>query len=213
MNADPATAGLPVDPIAAKLFTLYPAPNTGAPGATTNNFVFDPNRTQFSTTADARIDQHFNENNLLYGRYTLNHVTTLLPDNLPAVNVGGTIVNPGSGPFGFSGPAKDIAHNFQLNFTHIFSPTLLLELKAAYTRIDNLSNSSNSGTNPAALFGFPGNINFGPAASGLPLIQPNGFQALGDSRFIPLEDLNNTFQYNGAVTYNCGSIRSRPERR
>jgi hypothetical protein len=204
VNADPATAGLPVDPIAAKLFALYPAPNTGAPGATTNNFLFDPNRIQFSTTADARIDHHFNENNLLYGRYTLNHVTTTIPDNLPAVNVGGTLVNPGSGPFGFSGPARDTAHNLQLNYTHIFSPTFLLELKAAYTRINNISDSSNTGTNPASLFGFPSNINFGSAATGLPLIQPSGFQALGDSRFIPLQDLNNTFQYNGAITKSIG---------
>jgi hypothetical protein len=204
--ADPTIAflHLPVDPIAAKLFTLFPAPNTGAPGATTNNFVFDPNRTQFSTTVDARIDHRFNDNNLLYGRYTLNNVTTDIPDNLPAVNVGGTVVSPGSGAFGFSGPAKDVAHNVQLNFTHIFSPALLLELKTAYTRIDNSSNSSNAGTNPASLFGFPGNINFGPSASGLPLIQLPSIQALGDSRFIPLEDLNNTFQYSGAITYNFG---------
>ena len=204
INANPATAGLPIDPIAAKLFTLFPAPNTGAPGATANNFVFDPNRTQFSTTVDARIDHRFNDTNLLYGRYTLNNVTTDIPDNLPAVNVGGTLVSPGSGAFGFSGPAKDVAHNVQLNFTHIFSPTLLLELKTAYTRIDNSSNSSNAGTNPASLFGFPSNINFGPSATGLPLIQLPSIQALGDSRFIPLQDLNNTFQYNGAITYNVG---------
>jgi len=188
---------LPVDPIAAKLFTLFPAPNTGAPGATTNNFVFDPNRTQFSTTVDARIDHRFNDNNLLYGRYTLNNVTTNIPDNLPAVNVGGTLVSPGSGPFGFSGPAKDLAHNFQLNYTHIFSPALLLELKAAYTRIDNSSDSSNAGKNPASIFGFPSNINFGASATGLPLILLPSIQALGDSRFIPLQDLNNTFNTMG----------------
>lgn len=202
--ANPATAAFPVDPIAAKLFSLFPAPNTGAPGATANNFLFDPNKTQFSTTVDARIDHHFNESNLFYGRYTLNHVSTLIPDNLPSVNVGGTVVNPGSGPFGFSGPATDVAHNVQLNFTHLFTPTLLLELKAAYTRIDNQSNSTNTGSNPAGLFGFPSNINFGPSATGLPLIQFPSIQALGDSRFVPLQDLNNTFQYNGTVSYNFG---------
>jgi len=202
--SDPKTAGHPVDPIAAKLFALYPAPNTGGPGATSNNFVFDPNKTQFSTTVDARIDHKFNESNLLYGRYTLNNVTTDIPNNLPSVSIGGTVVSPGSGPFGFSGPAKDVAHSLHLNYTHIFNPALLLELKAAYTRINNFSDSANGGKNPASLFGFPSNINFGPSATGLPLISPNGFQALGDSRFIPLQDLNNTFQYSGAVTYTFG---------
>ncbi len=205
VNADPAIpAGTPLDPIAVKLFSLYPHPNTGTPGATANNFLFDPNKIQFSTTVDGRIDHRFNDSNLLYGRYTLNRVNTTIPNNLPAVSVGGTLVSPGSGPFGFSGPANDVAHNFQLNYTHVFTPTLLLELKTAYTRIDNFSNSPNAGTNPAALFGFPSNINFGPVASGLPLILPNGLQGLGDSRFIPLEALDNTFQYNGAVTYTHG---------
>ncbi len=200
--ADPAIpAGTPLDPIAVKLFSLYPAPNTGAPGATANNFLFDPNKTQFSTTVDGRVDHRFNDSNLLYGRYTLNRVATVIPNNLPSVNVNGTLVSPGSGPFGFSGPANDNAHNVQLNYTHVFTPRLLLELKTAYTRIDNFSGSPNAGTNPANLFGFPSNINFGPVASGLPLIQPNGLQALGDSRFVPLEALDNTFQYNGALTY------------
>jgi hypothetical protein len=204
VNADPRTAGLPVDPIAAKLFTLYPAPNTGGPGATANNFVFDPNKTQYSTTVDGRIDHHFNDANLLYARYTLNNVSTNIPNSLPSVSVGGTFISPGSGPFGFSGPARDVAHNVQLTYTHIFDPKLLMELRAAYTRIDNFSNTPNAGTNAADLFGFPNNVNFGSASTGLPLIQPVGFQNLGDSRFIPLRDLNNTFQYNGTVTYNRG---------
>jgi len=205
VNADTAIpAGTPLDPIAVKLFSLYPLPNTGAPGATANNFLFDPNKTQFSTTVDGRIDHRFNDTNFLYGRYTLNRVSTNIPNNLPSVSVGGTLVSPGSGPFGFSGPANDVAHNVQVNYTHVFSPALVLELKTAYTRIDNFSNSPNAGLNPAALFGFPGNINFGPVASGLPLIQPSGLQALGDSRFVPLEALDNTFQYNGAVTYTRG---------
>lgn len=203
--ADPATAGLPVDPIAAKLFSLYPAPNTGGAGATANNFVFDPNRTQYSTTVDGRIDHRFNENNLLYARYTLNNVSTDIPNNLPSVNINGTFVSPGSGPFGFSGPARDVAHNGQLNYTHIFTPNLLLELKAAYTRINNFSNTPNAGTNASTLFGFPSNINFGSASSGLVLIEPKGFQNLGDSEFVPLQDLNNTFQYNGAITYTRGA--------
>src|SRR5579872_4147227 len=121
----------PLDPIAVKLFSLYPHPNTGTPGATANNFLFDPNKIQFSTTVDGRIDHRFNDSNLLYGRYTLNRVNTTIPNNLPAVSVGGALVSPGSGPFGFSGPANDVAHNFQLNYTHVFTPTLLLELKTA----------------------------------------------------------------------------------
>ncbi len=204
--ADPATAGLSVDPIAANLFKLYPLPNIGAPGQETNNFLFDPNRTQFSTTFDGRVDHRFSNNDLFYARFTSNNVSSVIPTNLPNVTVNGVSINPGNGQFGFAGPAKDIAYNGQLNYTHIFSSNLLLELKAAYTRIDNTSNSPNSGTNAATAVGFPSNINYGPlATSGLPLINIAGFAPLGDSNFVPIVDISNTFEYSGAVTYNHGA--------
>jgi hypothetical protein len=204
--ADPATNGLPVDPIAANLFKLYPLPNFGAPGQETNNFLFDPNRTQFSTTFDARVDHRFSNSDLFYARFTSNNVSSVIPTNLPNVTINGVSINPGNGQFGFAGPAKDVAYNGQLNYTHIFSSNLLLELKAAYTRIDNTSNSPNSGTNAATAVGFPSNINYGPlASSGLSLINVAGFAPLGDSNFVPIVDISNTFEYNGAVTYNRGA--------
>ena len=203
--ADPATNGLPVDPIAANLFKLYPLPNFGAPGQETNNFLFDPNRTQFSTTFDARVDHRFSDNDLFYARFTSNNVSSVIPTSLPNVTINGVSINPGNGQFGFAGPAKDVAYNGQLNYTHIFNSNLLLELKAAYTRIDNTSNSPNSGTNAATAVGFPNNINFGPlASSGLSLINIAGFAPLGDSNFVPIVDISNTFEYSGAVTYNRG---------
>ena len=81
----------------------------------------------------------------------------------------------------------------------------MVELKAAYTRINNVSNPPNAGTNAATLMGFPKNINFSAESSGLPLIDITGLATLGDSRFIPLQALNNTFQYGGAVSYDRGS--------
>ncbi|HXO04256.1 MAG TPA: TonB-dependent receptor [Candidatus Sulfotelmatobacter sp.] len=205
--ADPAIpAGTPVDPIAANLFKLYPMPNTGPAGSLVNNFVFDPNKTQFSNAFDARVDHRFNESNVIFARFTSNNVSSVIPTNLPSVTINNVLINPGNGQFGFAGPAKDIAYNAQLNYTHIFSPALLLELKAAYTLIDNTSNSPNSGTNAATAVGFPSNINFGPLdSSGLPLINMAGTAPLGDSNFVPIVDISNTFEENGAISYTRGS--------
>jgi hypothetical protein len=204
--ADPATNGLPINPIAANLFKLFPVPNTGAPGQSTNNFIFDPNKTQSSTTFDGRVDHRFSNYDFFYARFTSNNVSSVIPTSLPNVTINGVSINPGNGQFGFAGPAKDKAYNGQLNYTHAFNTHLLLELKAAYTRIDNVSNSPNSGTNAATAVGFPNNINFGPlASSGLPLINIAGFAPLGDSNFVPIVDLSNTFQYNGAVSYTRGT--------
>ena len=201
--ADPYTAGLPIDPIALNLFKLYPAPNVA--NATSNNFVFQPRGTNYSYTVDARIDHQFNANNLFFARYTSNHVDALIPTALPNVTINGVSINPGNGQYGYAGPATDIAYNGQLNYTHLFTSNLLMELKAAYTRIDNQSNSPNSGTNAATAVGFPGNIDFSAASSGLPLTNVAGFAPLGDSNFVPIADLTNTYQYSGTVSYIKGN--------
>jgi len=206
IDSDPQIpSGTKLNPIAAQLFKLYPLPNIAGAGAGAPNYLFDPNQTQVSHTGDARVDHWFSSRDSFYARYTLNNVETNIPNNLPSSSVGGTVISPGSGDYGFSGPAKDTAHNLQLNYIHIFSPAVLLELKAAYTRINNVSNPPNTGTNAATVMGFPKNINFSAESSGLPLFDITGLATLGDSRFIPLQALNNTFQYGGAVSYNRGT--------
>ena len=222
--ADPyIPAGTPINPIALNYLKLFPAPNaagsaltaTGstaaiAQGAASNNFSYQPKSNNYSYTIDARVDHQFNPNNQFYARYTSNHVTALIPSALPNETVAGLSVNPGSGQYGYVGPATDIAYNGQLNYTHIFTPSLLMELKAAYTRINNSSQSPNSGTNAGTAFGFPGNVDYGPASTGLPLLSTSGFAPLGDANFVPIVDLTNTFQYAGTVTYTKGrhSIRA-----
>jgi hypothetical protein len=205
--ADPnIPAGTPVDPVAANLFKLYPLPNTGAPGQLTNNFVFDPNNVQSSNSYDARVDHRFNDKNLFFARFTSNNVASVIPTSLPNVTINGVSVNPGNGQFGFAGPAKDIAYNAQVNFVHTFNANLVLELRAAYTQINNSSNSPNSGTNAATALGFPNNINFGPLdSSGLPLINIPNLAPLGDSNFVPIVDVSNTFEENGTLSYTRGS--------
>jgi len=59
---------------------LYPLPNL--PGLA-NNYASTQNKTQFSHTGDIRIDQHFNENNFLFGRYTSMMLPPSLPDFFP----------------------------------------------------------------------------------------------------------------------------------
>lgn len=206
VSSNPATAGDTVDPIAATLFALYPAPNTGAAGATTNNYTYDPPNVQYANTADARVDHRFNSKDSLYARYTLNRVSSLIANDLPNQTINGVSLSPGSGTYGYSGPAQDNADNYQLNYTHVFSDTLVMELKAAYNRINNSSSGANTGTNAATVVGFPSNVNYGPASTGLPLFeQGNDLATLGDSEFLPLQDLTNTFQYNGAITKTIGN--------
>ena len=99
-------AGTKRDPIAAQLFKLYPLPNIAGAGPGAPNYLFDPSQTQVSHTGDARVDHWFSARDSFYGRYTVNNVETNIPNNLPSVSFAETVISPGSGNYGFSGPPK-----------------------------------------------------------------------------------------------------------
>lgn len=197
IDAGNGTAGLAIDPIALNYLKLYPAPNSG-----TNQFVVDPNKTQFSHTVDARIDHRFNVNNNFYARYTYNNVATNNPAQLPN-EVNGIVA--GGGRWNFAGPASDKAHQIALNYTHIVNQNTLVQLRAAYTRINNLSLPLDYGTNGDTKMGWGNNMNFNSLSSGLTPLGINGFPDLGDGAYVPLQDIDSSFQYDGSVSYHHGN--------
>jgi len=133
-------------------------------------------------------------------------VTTTQPTGFP--DKGG--INPG-GLFAFAGTNATRAQNLQLDLIHIFRPTLVLELKAGFTRAAIQSLTVNDGKNTANQIGFPCNatscVNTGDIQTyGLPrMIMNSGFQELGDAVFVPLLQFDNTFQYAGALTWTRGT--------
>jgi hypothetical protein len=177
------TAPYAIDPIALTYLKLFPAPTNAN---LTNNYVISPNETQFSNTFDVRIDHKFNTNNLIFGRYDYNKVNTFTP------------------------PATDYASQLGLGYTHIFTPRLILDLRAAYTRINNLSLPLNYGKNADTTVGFGSNMNFNTTSSELTPIGFGPFADIGDGAYVPLQDIDSTFQYSGSVSYTRGnhSIRA-----
>ena len=81
----------------------------------------------------------------------------------------------------------------------IFGPTLIGEFKTGYLHSDIESLPLNYGTNLSKTFGIPG-VNFDAVTSGLAGMNPAGFAGLGDATFIPLIQIDNTWQFAGNVT-------------
>ncbi len=187
-----------IDPIGAKYFALYPLPNR--PGVA-NNFSSARNRTFDGLTADARIDHRFSDRNSLFGRYSINRNDVDTPGILPAVNG----IEPGGNILTFAGTSKIRANAVQLNAVHVLRPNLILELKAGFTRVDIRSLPLNNGKNLSRQFGLP-NVNLDDASSGLaPMFFSGAYASVGDGVFVPLTYLDNTFQYQGAVSYTRGA--------
>jgi hypothetical protein len=190
------TTGLATDPVALAYLKLYPAPNTGSAGQIGSNYTVSPNKTQFSNLFDIRVDHAFSPKDHFFGRYNYNKVKTHTPAAIAASTAGGII--PGGGRWNFSGDANDGGQQYALGFTHTFNQDLLVDLRAAFTRINNFSTPLNYNTKADETVGFPAN---GSLTSGLTPVGINGLNDLGDGAYVPLQDIDSTFQYSGTVSY------------
>ncbi len=186
-----------IDPIGAHYAALYPAPT--APGFI-NNYSGSQNRTQFSSTFDARIDHRFSDDESFFARYSFNDVATFTPGVFPPRDG----IEPGGDLFAMSGQAEQTAQNAQLNYIHIFNPRLLMELKAGFARLNNASFPLNYGRNVSSEFGMQG-VNLSSETTGLSPIWVVGYSPLGDSGFLPLRNIENNFQYAGSLTHTRGT--------
>ena len=186
-----------IDPVALNYLKLFPAPTNSN---LANNYVISPNKTQYSNTFDARLDHKFNDRNMLFARYTYNKVDTKTPAALG--HQGGFDIS--GGRYIFAGPATDKGQQYALNYTRLITTNLVLEAKAAYTRINNLSLPLNYGASPDTAVGFGSNMNFNSFSNFLTPIQFGPFSDIGDGAYVPLQDIDNTFQYAANMSYTRG---------
>ena len=98
---------------------------------------------------DARVDQHFTANDTLFARYSYNPVTSTFPCYFPMTNGfcpgGSGFISNGQ----FPGTNNTTGQGAQINYTHVFNPSLLMELRAGFMRLHIDSETINSGTNAA----------------------------------------------------------------
>lgn len=186
-----------IDPVALYYFKLYPAPNQGS-----NQYFGVPSEAQNSDDFDLRGDLHIGDNDSLFAHFVYNKVLTSEPGSLPVVSVAGLQINPYSG---IVGTADQLDYNSAINYTHIYSPNLLMNLFASYTRANNSTYPHDIGMNPNLAFGQP-NVNSAIGnASGLSPITVVGGTNLGDINFVPVTHADNTFQYVGSLAYTHGA--------
>jgi len=197
------------DPVGKAYLAMYPCPNISTSGPF-NNYESVAKQPQNTLSLDGRIDQHFSNSDSLFGRYSYNNVDTNVPGLFPSVKVPGISdqVFPGGVLFSFPGDSTTKAHGVAFVYDHPFTPNLVMELKAGYTRIDIHTKNLNDGKNVSSAIGLT-NANT-PAAPNTTGLTPTdfltgGYANLGDSVLTPIIDVNNTFIYNGSLIYTHGA--------
>ncbi len=193
-----------LDKVGLEYFGLFPAPNTGSTSVLGANYNQNVTKIYNSTTYDARVDHRFGDKDSMFGRFTYNPTFNSQPSLFPAVNG----VTAGGGIY--PGPSTANSQGYMVDYIHIFSPTLVMELKGAFTRLFLFTDSPSDGTNQSQKFGMP-NTDVGGQISGLatvdivPMRGTGSDFTLGDDRYVPIFDVNNVFQESGSLTWTRGA--------
>ena len=190
-----------LDPAAVTLMSLLPAPTNNS---ATNNYTISPPSTLNDDQFDVRIDQNLAAADRLFFKYSFDKPSLITPGTIyPAanssINVGPYLATGGNG---FTTSVQ--TQSGTLGYTHVFSPSLLLEAHAGILRWYANVNPLGLGYAAASAIGIP-NINYNALSGGLPAFTISGFSSLGDSSSYPEQSRITTFQYDGDIIKTVGT--------
>jgi len=152
-----------ISPIAKKAMSLIPLPNLGT--GTTNNYAGGTVRTKDADTFDVKIDHQMNDQDRFSVRYSFQRPVTTDPGRFGIAGGGGK---------GFAATGTNRTQSGALNYTHLFSPTLLTDARFGVSRYANLTRNSDYGTKATDALGIKG-ANLDDWSSGLTQITIGGY--------------------------------------
>ena len=154
-----------INPISTKILGLIPQPT--ASGFTNNYFATLPFRKD-TDSFDVKVDHNATDNDRISGRYSLQRPTIF---QAPIFGAAG---GPAQGAFQGTGVQR--MQSAGVNYTHIFSATLIAEFRAGVNRYHNTANNADYGTNASTALGIPG-VNIEPFTSGLAGVNIGGYSS------------------------------------
>ena len=175
-----------LDPTGLSLASLYPLPNRAVPG---QNFVSSPNLTDRDDHFDVRVDHSLAPSSELTFRYSFADDSLFEPFTGPTFPL-----LPG---YGNSVPSR--SQNAMAAETHVFSPSLLNEIRFGFDRVALGVVQQNAGTDINAAVGLPPIAV--PRDFGLSLISVTGYSPLGDDPNNPQHGVTNDYQVLDTLTW------------
>jgi hypothetical protein len=153
----PGVAGNLIDPVAAKLFLLFPKPTVNATDIGTlqgSNFFSSGGNSESNNQFDIKVDHRFGERDLLSVRYSQQK------HSFTSFNAFGNFADPVT-----SGPGYFTNHDVAINHTHTFSPRVVLTVTYGLVRrFDNFPGIKGQFPNIESSFaglGFPSYLDSG----------------------------------------------------
>jgi len=161
-NAIPADR---IDPVARAALQYYPLPNREGTASNANNYAGNSDATLDRDILVGRIDHQLRTTDLLTVRYYINDSAT---------NVTGSYGNAAADPLADSTDVR--VQSLTTAHTHIFTPTLVNELRATYLRRKFINRRPGLGSNLAGTIGLRG-----VTAQAFPAFDIPGYAALSSA--------------------------------
>ena len=178
-----------IDPLAARLAALYPAPNASTSGF---NFLAVPVEETTRNNFDVRLDHRFNDHDNAFVRYSYEDQPRSIPAPFNNALDGGSF---------FSGDEENSYRSLAVSETHMFNPSTINEFRYGYNHINAQRLQLNADTNVAQQLGYPG-VPFSVGNGGLPNITFSDGSSIpiGSSGFLPSNEKQNSHVLTDNVT-------------
>src|SRR5260370_11419560 len=135
-----------ISPITKAILAKIPLPNVPGAGLTSTNNLQGPTKFIKDTTSfDVKIDHNISQTNRLSGRFSFSNQT------LSQAPLFGLVGGPSNGAF--SGTGKQRFWDTAVNYYRVFSPTLLMEIRAGVDHYRNVANNTDRGQTVKAEIG------------------------------------------------------------
>jgi len=182
-----------IDPLAARLAALFPAPN--APQLGPQAFLSDPKRSETEDKFDIRVDHTLSGKDNFFARFSYSNDSFFLPSPFNNVLDGGSFQD---------GYSENSARGLAASEVHTFRNNLINEFRFGYNHLNSHRFNLNYNVDVSQQLGFPG-VPFGPNIGGLPSIGfSDGTAAIGSSGFLPSIEKQHSYVFTDNLSWTHG---------
>src|SRR5262249_30028028 len=181
-----------IDPVATKIRSFWPAPNTPGTAAGANNFIGNGSARNVQDQFSIRLDHSIRSRHRLSSRFALSNVQRGAVDFF---GNGGGWVNPGGGGV----PLVFNARNASLDYTWTVNPNLLFNVRYGFVRQFVGKDPALTGIDLTTV-GFPSSFNQQVFFRAMPAFQPSGFRAIAPATSDLIHRADNTHAFQSSLT-------------
>ncbi len=187
-----------MDPAAAKIAALYPAPNEPfANGNYPQNDYYALTAGAFDTDqGDGRVDYKIDDKDSLFGSISWSNTNKSAVPPFQGALDGGNF---------YGSSEEDLGRNAQLGFIRVWNPAIISETRLGFSRLVTARTQANASTDEFKAYGIGGYDPTTTLNGGLPQFGMGQYSQIGANDWLPTKEYNNVWDFIQNVSITRGS--------